>query len=811
MGDPQWLWPAVALLLAALAVLVWGYRQARGGRGTLAPATLKAVALALLAAFLVNPLWSTQRAQPRANLFVTLIDNSRSLRISDADATITRAEALRTLLTGKADKSPATGEVATWSMRLAEEFDARSYSFDTRLRSLTDPKGLTFDGRGSALLASLRSIADRYRGRPLAGVLLFTDGNATDVAAGGREDASVALDLAGLPPVYPVVVGGERSRPDVGIASLAVSQTAFEDAPVTVAAEVSATGFAGRAVMGELVDEAGSVVRSQALKVDGDDKTLALRFQVKPMKAGVTFYTLRVREESAAAEGGGASVAAEVEATVENNTRLIAVDRGGGPYRVLYVCGRPNWEYKFLARAVAADPQVQLVGLIRMAKREAKFAWRDNLRGETNPLFRGFKGGDSKDKEQVESFDEPVLVRIGTLDDAELRGGFPKTADDLFKYHAIVLDDLEAAFFTRDQLALLERFVTDRRGGLLMLGGAESLREGDYHRTPIGRLLPVYLDRAPDEGASAAGAAKYRLELTRPGWHEPWARLRGTEEEERKRIAAMPAFLTLNRVPPAGIKPGATVLIEAVDEQGGRWPALVTQPFGGRVAVSTIGDAWRWSLKREELESDDAGKMWRQTVRWLVADVPGRVTASADAVRGAGDAPMRLRVTVRDREFKPLDNAKVTIKVTPPVDPAKPQAMVEAIELRGEASLSEAGVYEVTYLPRGEGAYRAAVDATDADGKPVDTAELGWTHGEAAEEMRSLKPNRALLESIAKQTGGEVVTMDGLDAFVAALPAKKAPVMETTIEPLWHRWWALAMAVGLLVGEWTLRRVRGLP
>ncbi len=64
------------------------------------------------------------------------------------------------------------------------------------------------------------------------------------------------------------------------------------------------------------------------------------------------------------------------EATLANNSRLAAVDRGRGPYRVLYVCGRPNWEYKFLRRAVEEDDQVQLVGLLRIARREPKFDFR---------------------------------------------------------------------------------------------------------------------------------------------------------------------------------------------------------------------------------------------------------------------------------------------------------------------------------------------------------------------------------------------------------------------------------------------------
>jgi hypothetical protein len=52
-------------------------------------------------------------------------------------------------------------------------------------------------------------------------------------------------------------------------------------------------------------------------------------------------------------------------------------------------------------------------------------------------------------------------------------------------------------------------------------------------------------------------------------------------------------------------------------------------------------------------------------------------------------------------------------------------------------------------------------------------AQSGWTSDPAAEEFRSLKPNRALLETIAKQTGGEMVAMNALEAF-AEEPARIA-------------------------------------
>ena len=79
-----------------------------------------------------------------------------------------------------------------------------------------------------------------------------------------------------------------------------------------------------------------------------------------------------------------------------------------------------------------------------------------------------------------------------------------------------------------------------------MLGGPDSFADGKYDRTPVGELLPVYLNR-PGRGPGDE-ARDYRLVLTREGWLQPWVRTRKTEDEERKRLAAMPPFQTLSRV-----------------------------------------------------------------------------------------------------------------------------------------------------------------------------------------------------------------------------------------------------------------------
>jgi uncharacterized membrane protein len=779
----SWIGPAAAIAGLALLALAWNYRVGPRGGWRWACAVLKALGFAALLCCLLEPLWNGQRAKPGANLFAVVADNSAGLQIKDAGETRTRGEFLKTLL---------TPDVGGWQETLADHFGVRRFTFDSRLNASRDFGDLTFDGRSSAIGSALRGIVERFQGRPLAGVLLLTDGNATDL----RDPLP---PLIGLPPVYPVVLGRPGGVRDVSVAQVKVSQTAFEDSPVSVQADVSALGLGGETIAARLLDASAKVLEERTLQARKDADTLAFRFQWRPEQPGLSFYRLQVglKDEMKSLTRPVPSR----EATLANNASVVAVDRGRGPYRILYVAGRPNWEFKFLNRALQADDQIQLVGLIRVALREPKFDFRGRAGETSNPLYRGF--GDQSPG-TVERYDEPVLVRVNTRDEIELRQGFPRVPEELYGYQAVILGDVEASFFTPDQATLLQKFVSERGGGLLMLGGMESFRQGQYQRTPVGDALPIYLDRA--EEAAPSGALK--LNLAREGWLEAWARLRDNEADERARLQGMPAFQVFN--PTREIKPGARVVATATDERGKEYPALVTQRFGrGRSAALMFGDVWRWGMQSPEARRD-MDKAWRQLARWLVADVPRRVELAAERPADDSSGAVQLQVRVRDEKFQPLDDAAVTVDVQPVMSEAA-GAVTNAIRLRAEPSLTAPGLYEITYLPRLTGGYRATAHVTNTVGVEVGQAEAGWSTDLAAEEFRSLQPNVALLESLARRTGGEIIPAGELAAFAGGLPRRRSPVMEAWTTPAWHTPAWLAFALACLAAEWGLRRARGMP
>jgi uncharacterized membrane protein len=564
-----------------------------------------------------------------------------------------------------------------------------------------------------------------------------------------------------------------------------------------IQADVEATGYTGKNIVVYLLENSGLLVERQTHKISMDDEKQAFRFRLRPNKTGVLFYNIKVKEEIPQ-DKIPENDKEPSEATLANNKRTIVVDRGEGPYWILYVSGRPNWEYKFLKRAISEDEQVQLVALLRVARREPKYDWRGRTGEVSNPLFRGF---DNKDMEETEQYDQPVLVRLNTRDKQELSEGFPKTKEELFGYHAVILDDVEAEFFSYDQMELLQEFVTERGGGFLMLGGKESFQQGSYHRTPVGYILPVYLDRKVlQEKLSQA-----YLNLTREGWLQPWARLCDNEQDEMQRLLKMPAFRVLNFI--QAIKPGSQVIATVGNDPDRQIPALVIQRYGnGRVAALTIGDIWRWGMKQSKMH-DHMDKFWRQTLRWLVADVPDRISLKATHKPEKVNQPVMLQIYARNKDFEPMDNVSVSVEVQEPEGPK--------VRLTAEPVLTESGVFEATHIPRSNGGYFARAVVTDANGVKLGEAKTGWAVDLEANEFRSIGTNRQLLERIAHQTGGKVIELEALDKFVSNLPNKAAPITDTWIKPLWDLPGVLPaiflFALICFAGEWTLRRWKGMP
>jgi len=855
-GAPEWSGWALTVGVILTLVVIGNYLASPGPKtawSALAVA-LKLSAIGLLAVCLLQPMRSGTRPKPQANLFAVLVDNSASMSLQAVAGQPSRGETVRNLVLPDAN----------WRVRLAQDFDVRPYAFDVQLENVSDLHTLPMNGWASSLETSLDGLATRFKNRPLAGVLLFTDGNRTDAGRLGDAAARKQLEF----PVYPVLAGREERLVDARIADVSVSRSDFETAPVTVRVAVEANGLRGQPAVVRLTDaQTDTIVQEQTISLPDDlvsllapaagaapggdtaasvtetaDRTGIVTFRFRPVGPGVRFYRVSVFRAQDRETWDQPNASGEV--TFKNNSRWLTVDGPRGPHRVLYLAGRPNWEFKFLRRSLQEDAEIDLVGLLRIADKEAKFTFRDRDVGSTNPLFIGL---DDTDEETAQRYDEAVLIRLGVRDAAELTKGFPRSAEELFPFDAVILDDIEPEFFTQDQLRLLRRFVAERGGGVMFLGGKEAFAGRRFAQSPLGELSPLYPPRDPSLGSAgsrdAADAAigeppligpGYRLEVTREGMLQPWVRLRENERAEADRIAGMPSFQTLS--PTGRAKPGASVLAMARTPKGESQPAIAAQRFGrGRTVAIPLGDLWRWSMRRDvsdirggtglsvpgtrvpevgdaasgtQPRRDDPAQAWRQITRWLVNESPRRVECQVLASDQPGE-PVELVTTAYDEAYLPVENATVHLEITLPGGAESPSG--ETFTLTAEADWDTPGKYVAKFWARDPGGYRVTARVTAEDASVVGEANTGWTADPTAAEFRELAVDRAGLEALATATGGEVVDEDRLDSFVASLPSRKVPVSQAWVYPIWHRPWVMMLAILCLCGEWGLRRWKGMP
>ncbi|MEM9160873.1 MAG: hypothetical protein AAGB46_17620, partial [Verrucomicrobiota bacterium] len=778
-------WTLIVLLTGVL-LLTLSYFSLRQGdlpkRSRNAALALRAAAIILLGLSLLEPMWLSSRPKTGANIVAVLADNSQGLNLRLDQKDSRYGDILKERLQDASAQSFRT---------LSEEYQTRFYQFDSQLKRIPDFTKLDFSGTSSRLSHSLSQLKSRFSKQPFAAAIVATDGNATDIDL-------ESFEAEGHPPVFFVPSGFEEAPEDVSLKNIRVTQTPFDDSPVSIKASIAASGdFSAKtsisvsriAIDDEItVEEEAQSPAEQTVTLTPQTPNKTLSFDWKPYGSGLQFYELKAETEEAA-----------LDASSENNRRVVMIDRGQEAFRILYVSGRPNWEYKFLNRALFEDPQLQMVGLIRVAKREPKFEFKGRVGESSNPLFRGFGRDD-----ETQQYDQPVLVRINARDEEELRSGFPKTEEELFEYDAIIIDDLEADFFSYSQLSLVRRFVSERGGGLLLLGGADTLEDGGYQKSPLSPVLPVYADGPSD----FIHNDEFQWSLTREGWVEPWTRVHPNEIDERLRLQDMPQFKVANTLPQ--IKPGARTLATLENKSGQTFPGLVAQNFGsGRSACVPLGDLWRWGLGKKT-EQEDLSKFWRQLSRWLVTDTPPRVQIIAESDKE--DGSIQIEISARDETFQPiaLGQASVSIKRITLEGEESQETTFSQIQLSADPISERMGIYRASFSSKAPGPYVAEAKVVDQDGKLVGTAQTGWIIDPNIDEFSSLQINRALIEEIAEKTGGAVLDWNQLDTLsdrISKLPIQET---ETVAKPIWHNGLYFLFALGCLLGEWAIRRKRGL-
>jgi hypothetical protein len=751
-------WLAAFMAAAVVAAAFYEYRRplsplTSGQRAALFG--LRVAVLFVLVVFLFRPIALLPPSGPRDTIVPVLIDVSRSMRVADAGEQTRLDRAIGLLRTRLL---PA----------LSQQFIVELYSVGETLAPVTDASvdHLTADARRTDLSGALAAVRERYRGQRVAGIVLVSDGGDTGPGAAGGQgraaNARTAGDRGGPrpgeadgPPVFTVGVGSPDGLRDREVLSVTAGDPRLDQAAVDLHVTLVSSGF-GRTPFQLRLLANGRVLDARRIVPPVEGSPIDEVFTVSPDPLNATVYTAEIPAD-------------DQEKVIENNARSVLVSPAGRKRRLLVVEGAPGFEHSFMTRALSGDRGLEM-----------------------DVVTRKGRNADNQDT---------FFVQAGPERSGGLTSGFPSGRELMYAYDALVIANVEGEFFSRAQLSMAADFVSERGGGLLVLGGRSFTQRG-LSGTPLEEVLPVELnDRRGGlvrTSLEIGGLpAHNRVVLTKEGESHPIMRL-GSVEETRRAWEALPALAA--SAPLGGPRPGATLLALTTVPGGGVYPVVAVQRYGqGRSMVFAGEASWRWKMM---VPSTDRTYdfFWRQAVRWLAADAPDPVAITLPSAPEPGDSVI-IEVDARDASFAPVPDAAVEATLTAPGG--------DVVPLKLRRADPGSGRFAAPMLAERPGLYRIRAAARRGS-TPLGTADRWMYLGSADREFADPRLNEPVMRRIARTSGGRYARADeasNLPSWLqAAVPQAAAPEQRD----LWHEPWAFGLIIVLLSSEWILRRVWGL-
>lgn len=728
-------------------------------------ATLKVAAIGLLLLALAEPFISITTIVPKKGTVLILIDDSQSMQIADERPDVRRIDQVKQWL------GPADG--AGVQKQLAEKFNLLLYRFAEMPAPLVHIDSLRPTGRITDLARALQFADQLRKSYAISSVILVTDGVQTrqaDATAGDANtltdplQAAALLRSAGIP-VYTIGTGSEIKN-DIQLTSVSTSRSVTENDLLEMTALIHSRIADSRKVRFELL-EGDRVI--DARDVILQSKYNRVTFTHKPGRKGHLQYTAHI-------------VPSADEIITVNNSRHFLVNNEEKIARVLYVEELHPWDFKFIKRAIDLDKSLQLVSLLR-----------------TGP-----------DK----------FYRQGIRNQRELEQGFPSSKNELFSYQAVIIGSIDAAFLTAEQQAMLREFVSERGGGLLMLGGPKSFSQGGWQHTSVAEVLPVELlpdAEAAKHYANPLRSKAFRLQLTPEGYRSPVLQFSTDEQTNRRLWDEMPELRGYN--PVGAARPGATVLAVHPLSQPEREKIIIAQQrYGrGRTMVLATSSTWLWQM---HLDASDLRHetFWRQIVRWLALSTPDPVEVTLDRDNYNPGQTVALYINALDSSFSPVRNAQISVRISTPANDdsaggasGRGDPPVGAIQLiEALPDLSKPGEYRAQFVPDREGLYEVEVQATEPTGKFLGRSTASFYVSENHVEFASPDLQVGLLERIAEISGGKYLHISAANDLADELAVARSTYSKTVERDLWDMPALYFAILLLLAAEWIARRARGL-
>ena len=588
----------------------------------------------------------------------------------------------------------------------------------------------------SQIGAAIQHVVNKERGGPLAGIMLFSDGGSN---AGLPLPTAVAAAKNANVPLFPVGVGSIKALKNVAIAYVEAPPRVLPNDEFKLKAVLKAFGYGGRqirvTVKSSVVDgpeteedlEQLDGEQSIDLKVD-DGVPISVEFELKAEQEGKRRFRVEIE-------------ALENDSDPKDNSSDAIVEVVERKTKVMLIAGGPSREFRFLRNQLFRDKNI------------TSDVW----------LQSATKGADQESN--------------------LLLSQFPTERDELLEYDCIVAFDPDWRTLTIEQTQLLENWVAESAGGLILIAGPVNTPEwtrrprGDDSIDVIRDLYPVVFF---NQGSARlklgrfGGIKPFPLAFTREGRAARFLWLGDSAAESAMTWSQFEGVFGYYAVNEA--KSGADVLANFSDEStaiNDEYPIYLASQFygAGRVLFQASGEMWR--VRR--IDVDHFQDYYDQLIRWasqgrLIRDSSRGVLLTDRDRCWVGDR-IRVQAILRDAQDAPYLAEAITASLV------LPDGSTEILELRSAGAAIRPGTFDGFVPVEQQGGYRVILPVPDSPTGDI----LNKEFQAAIPDLEKLKPlrNDADLQFMADETGGTYYT--GVDALNVDASDPTSPLK--TIEP----------------------------
>jgi hypothetical protein len=628
-------------------------------------------------------------------------------------------------------------------------------------------KILAPSGTETRLGQAMRDLIQKERGSTLAGIVLFSDGGQN---AGISPEAAVELACEAKTPIFTVGLGSDKQPKNVRVSDLTVPARAYPGDRYTITGFLQARHMAGQVVTAQVLsrtagaraaDEGtGKVLDTQQVTLGADGEIVPVKFELTPEELGRRTICFRVQDPAGDQNPRDNFREAEIE----------IVDRKN---HILLLAGGPMRDYHFLRTLLYRDRSTTLDVLLQTG-------------------------------------------REGMSQEGKILDKFPATREAMYDYDCVVAFDPDWQALSAEQVELLENWVADQGGGLILVAGpiytAAAINGWTQNRAmgPIRNLYPVEFPRRLTSAESGAYATPdpWPLEFTREGLEADFLMLGDSATAGRRAWTDFAGVYSYCPVRKA--KPGAAVYARFSDPraaEGGEQPVYMAGQFygSGRVFYLGSGEMWRLRAADEAYFEQFYTKLVRHVTQGRLLRGSSRGVLLTGQDRYLLGNSVEVRAQLMNSRLEPLAAPGVEMQIF------APDGKIQRLTLRPDPTRQ--GTYQGQFPVALEGAYRLELTVPESDNErlirriSVRLPEL---------ERENPQRNDALLSQIARQTGGKYYV--GVDAIFRdkspladLLPDRTSAMIQTEApdpqwEETWLRWMMIALC-GVLCLEWLIRRL----